>query len=347
MKITAVLGLCLALAVPALAGADELLPPPPPPPGDDLDGDLPPPRPAPRRPPPATPRGERPHEAGRGADQRQAPPKGAIGEGPLAAAGAIGAGLHPDEHRSNWRYALASGVAGRFNGYQLHTDQANAGVLISFGGQADGLWTEGFGHAARLRFRLYTGGERIVFLPSDGEVEAAYALGRREFRFVVGRVEVARYPGLALQSLVQVATMPSFEGSVPVAGDKVRLFYAVAPVEMAWVWYYGRAHIEHSAAWTTETDHPDAASAFRARVTFNVPPSILLSLQGDYLKFWGSVDQLTAAEASAGMAVLERTVLINVSMRWESFTRRGDRDHPGTSESADQFIGQAAATLVF
>lgn len=336
MKLAAAFGLALALAAPALAGAEEYLPPPPPPPGDDLIGDLPPPRPAPRRP---APTGTAP--------ARTAGPltPGVIGEGPLAAAGSIGAGLHPEERVSSWKFALASGVAGRFNGYQLHTDQANSGVLLYFGGQADGLWTEGFGHAARLRFRLYTGGERIVFLPSDGEVEAAYALGRREFRFVVGRVEVGRYPGLALQALAQVATMPSFEGSVPIAGDRVRLYYAVSPVEMAWAWYYGRAHIDHTAAWTTETDHPDAASAFRARVTFNVPPSILLSLQGDFLKFWGSVDQLKAAEASLGIAVLERTVLINASMRWESFARRGQA--PGSHESSDQFIGQAAATLVF
>lgn len=335
MMTAAALGLALALAAPALAGAQELLPPPPPP-GDDLTGDLPPPRPAPRRPAASTPRG---------AEARPAPATGTIGDGPVAAAGAMGAGLDPDEQATGWQTALASGVAGRFNGYQLHTDQANSSVLLYFGGQADALWTEGYGRAARLRFRLYTGGDGIIFLPSDGEVEAAYALGRREFRFVVGRVEVARYTGLALQALVQVATMPSFEGSVPLAGDKVRLFYAISPVEMAWAYYYGRAHIDQPG-WTGEANQPSAASAFRARVTFNVPPSVLLSLQGDYLKFWGSVDQLTAAEASAGMAVLDRTVLISASMRWESYTRRS-AESQGGSESSDQFIGQATATLVF
>jgi hypothetical protein len=344
MKIAAALGLGLALVLAAPAArAEEVLPPPPPPPSQDLTGDLPPPRPAPRR-PAASPRAERPAETGRAEARRAADPD-TIGEGPLAAAGSIGAGLHPDERVANWKLALASGVAGRFNAYQLDRDKRNTNVMLFFGGQADGVWTEGYGRAARLRFRLYTGGERILFLPSDGEVEAAYALGRRELRFVVGRVEVGRYPGLAVQALGQVATLPSFEGSIPIAGDKVRLFYSVSPVEMAWVWYYDQAHIDHTAAWTTETDHPDAASAFRARVTFSVPPAVMLSLEGDFLKFWGSVDQLTAFEASAGIAVLDRTVLINASMRWEGFARRGLL--PGSHESADQFIGQAAATLVF
>ncbi|HET9551641.1 MAG TPA: hypothetical protein VFP50_01620, partial [Anaeromyxobacteraceae bacterium] len=278
------------------------------------------------------------------AEPRTAPPD-TIGEGPVAAAGSIGAPLHPDLRKGNWRYSLATGVVGRFGGFQLHTDRSNSGLLLYVGGQADGLWDEGTGRAARLRTRVFTGGERIVFLPSDGEVEAAFMLGRPEFRFVMGRVEVARYTGLAIQTLAQASTLPSFEGSIPMAGDKVRLFYSLSPVELAWVAYFGRAHITHSAALATETDHPDAASSFRARVTFDIPPSVLLSLQGDFLKLWGSADMLVAAEGSVGVAVLDRSVLLNVSARWESFTRRDTT--PGVNVSADQFLGMAAATLVF
>jgi hypothetical protein len=263
----------------------------------------------------------------------------------VAAAGSPAAPRHPDEQVSHWRYSLASGVLGRWNGFQLDPDRANSGTLLYFGGQADGLWTEGFGHSVRLRLRLLAGGERVIFLPSDGEAEAAYMIGRREFRFVVGRVEVARAPGLALQLLGQVATLPCFEGSVSLASDRVRLYYYISPVEMAWRWYYDRAHIDHQRGWSTEVDHPEAASAFRARVTFLLPPSVLLSLQGDYVKMWGAVDQLVGFEASAGFGILDQSVLFNAAMRWESFARRGLV--PSSSESVDQFQGFIVATLVF
>jgi len=345
MKIAA-LGLTLLLAtLAAPARAQEVLPPPPPPPGDDAG-------PAragvePRR-DAAAPAATMP--------RRSATPSTVIGEAPVAPAGSMGAPLRPDEQVYNWKFSLASGVAGRFGGFQLHTDQENAGLLLYFGGQADGQWTEGYGRAARLRLRLMTGGERIVFIPSDGEVEAAFMLGRPELRFVVGRVELARYTGLALQALAQVATLPSFEGTLTAAGDKVRCFYSISPVEMAWVSYYDRAHIRHSAQLTTETDHPDAASSFRARATFVVPPAVLLSLEGDFLKFWGSHDMLKAAEASASVAVLDKTVLIALSARWEAFTRRDngiddagvlDPARRGAAITADQFLGMASATLVF
>lgn len=313
MKTAAALGLGLALALgaPSTAGAGEAT------------------RPG---------RAARPPEPPRVGEE-------SIGDGPVAVAGAVGAGLQPDERMGDWRLALSSGLAFRFNGYPVDPDQRNAPVMLAFGGQADGTWTEGFGRAARLRVRLLTGGERVLFLPSDGEVEAAYALGRRELRFVVGRIEVSRSPGLAIQGLAQLATLPSFEGTVPLAGDQARLFYSLSPVEMAWVWYYDRAHIDHRAGWATETDHPDVATSVRARATFALPPAVLLSVEGDFLKLWGSVDQLLGLEASAGVAVLERTVLVSASMRWEQFTRRGTA--PGTHASADQFVGQAAATLVF
>jgi len=336
LGLTFALGALAALAAPARA--QEVLPPPPPPPADEAT----PARPAgdPRRDGPAAPREPR----------RAASPSTVIGEAPVAPAGSMGSPLKPDEQVYAWKFSLASGVIGRFGGYQLHTDQENAGLLLYFGGQADGQWTEGYGRAARLRVRLMTGGERVIFVPSDGEVEAAFMLGRPELRFVVGRVEVARYTGLALQALAQVATLPSFEGTLSAAGDKVRFFYSISPVEMAWVSYYNRAHIRHTAALATETDHPDAASSFRARATFVVPPAVLLSLEGDFLKFWGSADMLTAAEASASFAVLEKSVLIAFSARWEAFRRRDNGDGggtPGASITADQFLGMASATLVF
>ena len=341
----ALLILAAVAAAPA-AAQQEILPPPPPPP-DELTRDLPPPEARPRR--STTPRPDDPGAGPRAprvpVAVKAPPPPGTIGDGPVAAAGSVGAPLHPDDRHGNWKYSLASGVVGRFGGYQLHTDQANAGVLLFVGGQADGLWAEDE-RSARLRLRLFTGGERIVYLPSDGEFEAAYMLGRKEFRFVVARAEVGRYTGLAVQTLAQLATLPSVEGSLSVASDRARLFYSVAPVELAWVSYFDRAHIRHSAALTTETDHPDAATAARARVTFNVPPAVLLSLEGELVKLWGSSDMLAAGEASAGVSVLDRTVLINVSMRWEAFTRR-DKTKGGAATTEDQFLGMAAATLVF
>ena len=180
MKIAAV-GLTLALAaLAAPARAEEVLPPPPPPPSDD-------------RPPARTPPAPRRADAAP-APRRPVTPGTVIGEAPVAPAGSMGAPLRPDEQVYNWKFSLASGVAGRFGGYQLHTDQENAGLLLFFGGQADGQWTEGWGRAARLRLRLLTGGERVVFVPSDGEVEAAFMLGRPELRFVVGRVEAITAP---------------------------------------------------------------------------------------------------------------------------------------------------------
>lgn len=264
---------------------------------------------------------------------------------PVAAAGSIGAGLPPDAGRAPWRLALASGVAARFEGYQVDPDRRNATVLLAFGGQADGAWTDGYGRAARLRLRLLTGGERHLFLPSDGEVEAAFALGRPELRFVLGRAEVTRAPGLAIQALVQVATLPSFEGTLPLADGQGRLFYALSPVELAWVWYYDRAHLTHSAGWPTETDRPDAASAVRARASFELPPAVQLSVEGELLKFWAVADRLVALEGSAGVAVLDRTVLLAASLRWERFTRRGTT--PGSHPSDGQVVGQAGVTMVF
>jgi hypothetical protein len=261
----------------------------------------------------------------------------------------MGAPIQPEEKISNWSLALGSGVAGRWGGYQLQAGKPNASVLLYIGAQADGLWTEGMAQAARLRLRMFTGGDGVIFIPSEGEFEAAYMLGRREFRFVLARAEVARYPGLALQTLVQAATIPSVEGVFSAAGDKVRLFYGVAPVEAAYVWYYGKAHLYTRDGFTNENRGVEAATAVRLRATFMVPPALLLSVQGDYMRMWGPGDQLKSAEFSAGYALLEKTVLLDVLLRWESYTRRSSSTSlpPGSMETADQLIGMASATLVF
>jgi hypothetical protein len=270
---------------------------------------------------------------------------GTIGEAPFAPAGSQAAPLHPGPGETGWNASLATGVAGRFGGMQIRAADKNPGVLLYFGAQADRLWTEGLGKAARLRLRLFTGGESQVYIPSDGEVEAAFMIGRREFRFVLGRVELGRYPALGVEALAQVATLPCFEGSLALLGDTMRLYYYVSPVEAAWVRYYGGAHIEHSAAWSTESDRPVAATAGRLRWTLLLPPSVILSLQGDLLKMWNQPDLLVSGEGSLGVQVLEQSVVFDAVIRWDSYRRRGEA--PNTDERASEMKLMALATLVF
>jgi hypothetical protein len=318
-----------ALLAASSAVAQEALPPPPPPPSADdvLVPPLPPGRPlpadAPAFRPPAVP--------------------GTIGEGPIAPAGSQAAPLHPD--RSPWRTSLATGVAGRFGGMQLDPSRVNSGVLLYFGAQADGLWSEGMGRAARLRLRLFTGGETQVYVPSDGEIEGAFMIGRREFRFVVGRLEVGRYPALGLQTIFQFATLPCFEGSIPLAGDTMRLYFYASPVEAAFVRYYGDAHIDTTSTWSSESRAPVAATAGRLRWTTLLPPAVMLSLQGDVVKLWNKADTMVGAEASLGYQVLERTVVFNVAARWDSYRRRGPTPDSSVTESEMKLLG--IATLVF
>jgi hypothetical protein len=337
----------LAAAVPALA--QEPLPPPPPPPEVPL-----PPPPAGTRPvlreealPPTAPYRAAPAPASAPAPATAAahsdPTR--IGEGPIAPAGAQAAPLHPDERVSHWRSALATGVAGRFGGLQLHSDRENPGVLLYFGAQADGLWTEGIGRAARLRLRLFTGGETEVYVPSDGEVEAAFMIGRREFRFVLGRAEVGRYPALGIQTIAQLATLPCFEGSLPLAGDTMRVYYYVSPVEASWVRYIGKAHVASQPGWASESKVPVAATSARLRWTTLLPPAVLLSVQGDLVKMWSKDDLLLSAEGSLGYQVLEKTVVFNAAVRWDSYVRRGQA--PDTSETDSQMMLLGIATLVF
>jgi len=264
-------------------------------------------------------------------------------EPPYAPAGSQAAPLSPDEALSPWRLSLAAGLAGKGGGMRIEDARENPHVLLFFAGQADAAWSRRSGQAARLRFRLFTGGERDIYVPSDGEVEAAYAFGRPEFRFVVARAEVGRYPAIGIDVLAQAGTLPSFEGSLPLAGEAMRLQYDVSPVEAAFVRYHGRWHVPHSAAWTSESDRPVAATAGRLRWTLDVAPGVLLSVQGDLLKLWRKADLLTAAEASVGYQALDRTALFSLALRWNGYTRRGLA--PGTSEHADEVLLVASATL--
>jgi hypothetical protein len=346
--VPAALALILALgSSPSRAAAQDALPPPPPPPADDVP--LPPP-------PPGTheiPRGDAapaatspaPAPAPAPAPGRAPSAPGTIGEAPFVAAGSQAAPLHPDEAVSHWALALATGVAGRFGGYQISSKSENRSVMLYLGGQADGLWSEGRGRAARLRLRMFTGGESQVFVPSDGDVEAAYMIGRREFRFVIARAEVNRAPGLALEALVQAATLPSVEGSVPLLGDTMRLYYYVSPVEAAWVRYYGGAHLDPSAEGPSEDDRVTASTSARLRWTLVLPPSMILSLQGDLVKMWGQPDVLLSGEGSLGIQVLDKTVVFDAVIRWDSYKRR--LAEPDASDTETEMKLMALATLVF
>lgn len=280
------------------------------------------------------------------AAQERAPLRpGTVGDAPVAPAGSQAAPLRPDEALSNWRYALAAGVAGKFGGLRLESAHENRSVLLYFGGQADGVWTEGHGQAARLRARFFTGGESALYAPSDGDVEAAYMLGRREFRFVVGRVELSRHPALALQVLAQAGTLPSFEGTVPLAWDTMRLTYLVAPVEAAWVYYFGGAHLASAPGRGTESDRISAATAARLRYVILLPASVLLSLEGDLLKMWHEADLFLSVEGTLGYQVLQRSTAFNVVARWSDYSRRGPI--PRATANQAEFMLLGVATLAF
>jgi len=307
----------LTVLVAAPAASQESLPPPPPPAEPPSSGARPTPRRAPRT----------------------------IGEASVAPAGSQAAPLHPDEAASHWRSSLATGMAGKLGGMRLTGDRENPRALLYFGAQADGLWTEGHGQAARLRVRLFSGGETNIYVPSDGDAEAAYMIGPREFRFVIGRIEVGRHPALGIETLAQIATLPCFEGSLSLAGDRMRLHYTLSPIEAAWVYYYGGAHIHHSAATPTESDRPVAASAGRLRYTVLLPASLLLSLQGDLVTMWRKPDLLVSAEGSLGYQVLQQSAVFNVAVRWSDYTRRAGA--PGASRSESEIGLLAVASLVF
>lgn len=316
------LAAAVAAAVAVPAAGDQL----PPPPSDPWRGAW-------------TPREE---SGARGGAARR--PR-TIGEAPVAPAGSQAAPLPPDEGLSSWRFSLATGVTGKSGGMRIANERENPAVLLYFGAQADGLWGEGRGRAARLRLRLFTGGERGIYVPSDGDAEAAYMLGRRELQFVVGRVEVGRYPALGIATLAQFATLPCFEGTVSLAGDAMRLHYHLAPVEGVWVYYRGAAHIPHRAGWATESDRPSAASAARLRYTALLPPALLLSIQGDVMKTWREPDLLLAAEGSLGYPLLQQSAAFDVVVRWNRYTRRGRARDTSDAESELMLLGIASLVL--
>lgn len=340
----------LLAALPALA---QELPPPPPPPNDDV-----PPERSLTEPERGRaydePRDDRQRREWDRAPERRTPAeiaarkvkhvKGTIGEGPAAPAGSQTANLHPDEEIGHWRFALASGLIGRWGGDLVKPPDANAVPMLYFGGQADGLWTEGYGRGARFRLRMMTGGENVIFVPSDGEVEGAFMLGRREFRFVAGRLEAGRYTALGIQTLLQAATFPSVEGSIALKGDTMRVTYFVAPVEGAWTYYRSENHLARGDVTPQEHGSLYPATAARIRFAGVAPPAVLLSLQADFFKMWGVPDLLASVEGSAGFAALDNTVLFNVVLRWDHSTLRGPAKD--SSHTYDQMLGMIVASLL-
>lgn len=272
-------------------------------------------------------------------------PAAAALDSPVAPAGSQIAPLLPDAAGSPWRFALATGVAGKLGGRRISAREDNPSVLLFFGGQADASWPGGHGQAVRLRFRLLTGGETDVYVPSDGEAELAWAVGRREFRFVLGRVEVARAPGLGLQALAQAGTLPCFEGALDLAGDTVELAYFVSPVEAAWVRYYGGAHLAHLPGWPTEDDRPSAATAARLRTTLFLEHALAASVQADFLKLWREADLLVAVEGTLGYQLPRQGAAFHLGARWSTYTRRGLEK--GTSETDTEVLILGSATLTF
>jgi hypothetical protein len=260
-------------------------------------------------------------------------PPGTIGELPVAPAGAQAGALRTDEIVAGWRGSLATGVTGKLGGMRLESEHRNSRVLLYFGAQADGAWSEGMKRAARLRLRMFTGGEGEIYVPSEGEAEAAFLLGRPALRFVVGRVEVGRYPTLAVETLAQVSTLPCFEGAVSLGGDRTRLHYFVSPVEGAWVYYSGGAHVPHRAGWASESNRPSAASAARLRYTVALPAPLLVSLQGDLMKMWRQSDLFLSAEGTLGYPVLQQSAVLGLVARWSGYTRRGLEKDSSESES--------------
>jgi hypothetical protein len=274
-----------------------------------------------------------------------APALSAALDAPVAPAGSPAAALAPEESAFPWRLALATGVAARLGGMRLDPPRDNPVVLLTLAGEADGAWSRRFGQAARVRFRLFTGGEHEIYVPSDGEVEAAYTLGRREFRFVVARLEAARHPAVGLDAFVQAATLPSFEGSLPLDGEGLRLDYHVAPVEAAWVRYHGAWHVSGAPGWPGESDRVVAATAARVRATLLLAPAMPLSAEAEVAKLWRRADLLVGAEGSFGYQALDRTALFSLSVRWNRYTRRGPV--PDTSEASSEVLIVLGATLAW
>ena len=269
----------------------------------------------------------------------------AIGDSPVAPAGAPAAPLLPGAGSGPWRGAVGTGIAYRAGGEPLASTHADHGVLLYFGGQADGVWTEGIGHTVRLRGRVFTGGESTIYVPSEGELEGAWSIGRRELRFVVARAEAGRYPSLAIDALVQAGTLPCFEGSLGFDADRVRLDWLLAPIEAAWVRYRGSARVPTAPGWPSEADSASAATAARLRVSGVFVPSVIVSAQGDFLKMWRKADLLLSVEGAVGWEVVRRGATIGLVLRLDDYTRRGVE--PDTTASDWQVTMLASVSLAF
>ncbi len=114
-------------------------------------------------------------------------------------------------------------------------------------------------------------------------------------------------------------------------------------MEAAWVYYFGGAHVPHSAAWASESDRPTAASAARLRYSAALPASMVLSVQGDFMKAWRASDLLVAAEGTLGYPLLEQSAVISMLVRWSGYTRRGlVKD---SSESESELVALVAVNL--
>jgi len=315
-----------ALAALALARAVLAEEPLPPPPRDPWAA--PPPSRRPAEPPPRRPAYEREETT----------------LGPQVAPAGFQAGtLRAEPGVSPWRGAVATGLAVKLGGIRITSDHPNPKLLLYFGGQADGAWGEGFRRAARPRLRMFTGGEEHLYAPSDGDVEAAFLLGPDELRFVALRGEVTRAPGLGLDALVQAGTLPSFDGSLSLAGDMMRLTYLVAPVEAVWVQYAGGAHLGRTAPAPTESNRFSAATGARLRWSALRPPMFVASLQADLVKLWNQPDLLASGEGTLGVEALRRTALFDVGVRWNHFTRRGRL--PGSTERESEVLLLVLASL--
>src|SRR5512134_857899 len=95
------------------------------------------------------------------------------GDGAVAPAGSQAAAVSLADGWSGWRGSLATGVTGKLGGMRLEGDERNSRVLLYFGAQAHGTLGERGRRAARVRLRLFTGGEGSIYAPSEGDAEAA------------------------------------------------------------------------------------------------------------------------------------------------------------------------------
>ena len=267
-----------------------------------------------------------------------------IDDAPVTPAGSQASTLAEDPALP-WHFALSSGVAGKLGGRKLSASEDNRRLMLFFGGQADASWLEGHGQAARLRFRLFTGSDSGIYVPSDGDAELAWAIGRREFRFVLARVELAREPGVGLQALAQAGTLPCFEGTLPLADGAMQVAYFLSPVEAVWVRYYGGAHLARAPGWSAEDAQPFAASAARLRYSVLLPPTIAVSVQGDFMKSWGPSDMLLALEGSVGYQLPRHQAAFHFGARWTGYTRRAAVRGTHDTDSETTVLG--SATLAF